>query len=89
MHATDKVVGVRANCRNQHARRDSPAAVKFMVVDVRVGLPLMGLNCIVYWLQVMRLSAVRLDFVIVFVSEQDLRDKIGPIANKNVLEFVS
>jgi hypothetical protein len=72
----------------KHAGRDSPATVKFIVVDVRVGLLLMGLNCIVYWLQVVRRSAVGLDFVIVSVSEQDF-DKIGPIANKNVLEFVS
>jgi hypothetical protein len=64
----------------QHAGRDSPAAVKFIVVDVRVELLLMGLNCIVYWLQVIRMSAVGFDFVIVSLSEQDF-DKIGPIAN--------
>ncbi len=32
------------------------------------------------------MSAVGLDFVILFVSEQDL-DKIGPIANENVWDF--
>jgi hypothetical protein len=50
----------------KHAGRDSPAALKFIVVAVRVVLLVMGLNGIVCWLQVIRMSAVvGLDFVVV------------------------
>ena len=54
---------------------------------VRVVLLVMGLNGIVCWWQVIRVSAVvGLDFVIDPLSEQETRrpDKIGPIANENV-----
>lgn len=74
----------------KHAGRNIPAAVKFIIVAVRVVLLVMGFKCIVFWLQVIRMSAVvGLDFVVVSLSRNKNKtcDKIGPIANENVWDF--